>query len=113
MKNAQKTIHIITTEKGIISEYDNLCLTLNKAKERGIIIRILVPQTKKTTGLAKEITKFGQIKHTDKELGRLFIVDGKILNIFVEENSESCIWMNSSFVANSFENIFMKLWSSH
>lgn len=110
-KNAQKSICIITTEQGMISEYENLCLILHKAKERKVSIKFLVPQSKKTIILAKEIEKFGTVKFIENSLGRFCIVDGKTLHFFVEDEAgESCVWVNTSFVAGAFENIFNKLW---
>ncbi len=113
-RNAQKTIHLITTEQSLMNEYDSLYNSLQKARQKGVNIQLIVSQTKKADELVKQFESIASMRFNDNSVGRFCVVDGKTLSFFVDENnlSEFCVWVNAPFVAKSFENIFLKLWSA-
>jgi len=118
MKNAEKTIHIMTTEDGLIRKADALKLAFQKAKSKGVKIKIAAPLTKKSLSTVKKISQFAQVKHIDNVLARFCVVDGKEITFMLLDDREIHpsydvgIWVNTKFFAKSLESTFEALWPS-
>jgi sugar-specific transcriptional regulator TrmB len=114
IKNAEKSINILTTEQGLIRKADSLKNALNKAKDRGVKVKILAQKSKKqgTTVLSK----VAQIRYVDDIPARFCVIDGKRVTFMVLDdvsthpNYDFGVWVNAGGFAKSFENIFNMLW---
>ena len=62
IKNAKKTITIVTSAEGIKRKNDTLSIYLAKAKQKGVKIRIAAPIESKTE--LKQLAKVAEIKNT-------------------------------------------------
>lgn len=109
IKNAKKTITIVTTSEGIIRKKDILLRYLIKAKQRGIKIRIAAPIENK--GELKQLAKIAEIKNLDLK-ARFCIIDRReILFMLIHDEDvhpsyDLAIWANTEFFANFLENSF-------
>ena len=116
IKNAEKSISIMTTEQGVIRKLESLKGVLAKAKERGVRIRIAAPVTKNSQAAAKALSGLAQIRHVDDAKARFCVVDGKSATFMVMDdasihpNYDFGIWVNTEFFAKAFENVFNTLW---
>lgn len=115
LRNAEKTITIMTTSQGLMRKIEGLKPVLEKAKKRGVIIHIAAPLTKETWGAVKDMKDIVEIKHTDKE-ARFIVVDGEEL-LFMVMHDEGVhptydigIWVNTPFFASALENLFEIAW---
>ena len=83
MKNAKKTIKLMTTENGLTELAENHSNVLKKASESGVKIQIAAPVTKNTAEHAKALGKYAQVRNLEgaeniqKFLGRMCVVDGE------------------------------------
>jgi len=113
-RNAQKSIHMITTEPSISFDVEQFSSALAKARQRGITVQMIIPETKHTNTIAKNIQHAAEIKSFKDSLGRFCIIDEKSMNFYVDETeqAEFCVWINTPFVARSFATIFNKLWNT-
>jgi len=115
IKNAEKSVLLITTEQGLIRKSQQLKNSLAKAKDKGIKIRILAPVTKQSQQAVNLLSKYAQIKNSDFS-ARFCIIDGKQVSIMALDDSQLHptndfgIWVNTDFFTKSFENIFEHLW---
>jgi len=110
IKNAKKTITIVTSPEGIIRKRDILSTYLAKAKQRGVKIRIAAPLQYKNKEL-KQLSKIAEIKNTNLKT-RFCVVDKKeILFMLMDDEAvhpsyDLAIWANTEFFANFLENSF-------
>jgi sugar-specific transcriptional regulator TrmB len=125
MKNAKKTIKLMTTENGLAELAENYANVFKKAAESGVKIQIAAPVTKNTTEHAKMLSKYGQVRNIEgaesiqKFLGRMCVVDGEafVLGLTDDEKvhptQDVALWTQSSHVtANIFEPMFEHVWSN-
>ena len=116
IKNANKSITLVTTTKGLMRKMEVLRPELEKLKKKGVKIRIAAPLTKESGGLVKDLSKLGEVKHLDKIGARFVIVDGKELMFMVKDDNDVHpsydigIWVNTPFFASALDNMFNIAW---
>ena len=110
IKNAKKTITIVTSSNGIIRKKDILSMYLTKAKQRGVKIRMAAPIENQIKEL-KELSKVAEIKNINIK-ARFCVVDKKeILFMLIDDEKvhpsyDLAIWANTEFFANVLERSF-------
>lgn len=113
LKRAKKSIKLITTESGMLELLENHSHLLKKAAESGVKIQLAVPINEKTSGHAKELAKYAQVRdvedveHVEKVLGRLCLVDGNEFVLGLTDDSKThptqdvALWTQSEHAASS------------
>jgi HTH-type transcriptional regulator, sugar sensing transcriptional regulator len=115
IKNAQKSVTLMTTSQGLIRKIEGLKPTLEKVRKRGVKIRIAAPITKETKDALKELGDVAEVRHTDSK-ARFLIVDGKDLTFMVLDDKEVHptydvgVWVTTPFFASALENLFDQTW---
>ncbi|MBI3034505.1 TrmB family transcriptional regulator [Candidatus Woesearchaeota archaeon] len=115
IKNAEKSVTIMTTSQGLMRKIEGLKPTLEKVKKRGVKIRIAAPITKDTKSVINDIADVAEIRHTDGK-ARFCIIDGKELMFMVMDDNDVHptydvgIWVNTPFFASALENLFNQNW---
>jgi sugar-specific transcriptional regulator TrmB len=61
IRGANKTVTIATTADGLNRKFESLKATLEKAKKRGVSVRIAAPISAKNIKVAKELAKFADL----------------------------------------------------
>lgn len=118
VKNAQKSVTLVTTSKGILRKVEALKPELEKLAKKNIKIRIAAPVNKESLNAIKDISKVAEVKHVGKLDARFCIVDGKEL-LFMVLNDEDVhptydvgVWVNTPYFATALENMFNLSWKS-
>ncbi|HLD19102.1 MAG TPA: helix-turn-helix domain-containing protein [Candidatus Nanoarchaeia archaeon] len=115
IKNAEKTVTIMTTTQGLMRKIEGLKPTFDKIKKRGVKIRIAAPITKEAKDAVKEMEDVAEIRHTDQK-ARFCIIDGKELIFMIIDDKDVHptydvgIWVNTPFFASALENLFNQAW---
>ena len=115
IRNAEKSVTIMTTGQGLIRKVEGLKSVFEKLKKQGVSIRIAAPLTKETKDAFKDISKVAEIRSTDAK-ARFCIVDGKELVFMILDDQEVHptydvgIWVNTPFFAGALENFFDGVW---
>jgi len=110
IKNAKKTITIVTSYEGIIRKKDVLLRYLTKAEQMGVKIRIAAPIENQSKEL-KELAKVAEIKNIHIK-ARFCIVDKKeILFMLIDDEKvhpsyDIAIWANTELFADVLEKSF-------
>ena len=116
VREAQSTITLVTTADGLTRKLEVLLPSLEKAKKRGVKIRIAVPITKECASIVKEASKFAEIKNLNKFNARFCVVDNKELLMMVMHDEETHptydvgIWVNTPYFASALNNMFSLIW---
>lgn len=115
IKSAEKNVTLMTTSQGLVRKADVLKGVLEKAKKKGVKIRIAAPITKESAKAAKELSKYAEIRATD-ERARFCIVDGKEVAFMllndekVHPSYDAGVWVNTKLFASTLENFFNSMW---
>ena len=115
IKNAKKSITIMTSKGGLDQKQEVLGGHLRRAAKSGVDVRISVP-----TGASKEtideVSKFAKIKQHKTGSARFCIVDGKEMLLFltddqkVHPNYDCAVWVEAPHFVDYFAGLFDKEW---
>ncbi len=118
IREAQKTITIVTTSDGLNRKLESLMPSLEKAKKRGIKVKIAAPLTPENSKVAKDFSRVAEVRSSeDKMRARFMIVDGQQLLFMlmddqkVHPNYDLGVWLNTDFFAPALEQLFELAWS--
>jgi DNA-binding Lrp family transcriptional regulator len=118
IREAEKTITIVTTAPGLNRKLEALLPTLEKAKKRGVIIRIASQVTEENKKVAKDLAKVAEVRSMPKMRARFAIVDSEQLLFMVLDddkvhpNYDVAIWLSTDFFASAMEQLFEAAWKN-
>lgn len=119
IKDAKKSINIMTSEKGFLRKMEGLRASLEKAKKRGVKIRIAVPLTKDNRRIADSLKGVADIKHNDKVSSRFVTVDSKDLVFMtmddkdVHPSYDIGVWVKTPYFATAIDTMFNQTWGQN
>jgi len=110
IRNAQKSVTLVTTAAGLNRKIEHLLPSFEKAKKRGVKIRIVAPITKENAKIAADISKIAEVKNIDLK-ARFAVVDNKHLFFMllddekIHPNYDIGVWVNTDLFANALEQL--------
>jgi len=116
IRDAEKTITIITTAEGLNRKLEALMPSLEKCKKRGVKIRIAAPIDGNNLKVAKALKKVGEVRTLEKMKARFVIIDSNQLMFMLLDdekfhpNYDIGIWINTEFFAQALEQLFELAW---
>lgn len=117
IRGATKTLLVATTVDGLNRKFDTLKIAFEKAKRKGVNIRIAAPITSKNYKVAKDLSKVAEVR-SGKVAARFTLLDDKEA-LFMVLNDEEVhptydvgIWINSPFFTGALGQIFNATWKS-
>jgi len=117
IREAEKSVTIVTTAAGVNRKLEHLMPSLAKAKKRGVAVRIAAPINASNKAIAKEVSAVAEVRNTDKLRARFIIIDGTQLMFMVldddkvHSNYDIGIWLNAEFFAQALEQLFEVAWT--
>lgn len=118
IKEAKKSVNIMTTEKGFMRKAEGLRASLEKAKKKGVRIRIAAPITKDNRKFADSLKGLVEIKHNDKVNSRFVTVDGKDMVFMTLDDKEvhpsydMGVWVKTPYFTNAMDDMFDHVWDA-
>ena len=112
INNAEKSIIIMTSAKGMRRKSESLRRTLERANKRGIKITIAGPVTKESKEAAEYFGKIGTVKAIDSIRARFCIMDEKEVAFSLLDDDEAVpsydvgVWVKTPFFATAMMQIF-------
>lgn len=116
IRNAKKSIDILTSSEGLDELYSSHFKSLKKLKKKGITIRIAAPT--KNSNILKTMNEVGQIKNIENSVGRICTIDNESMLIGLTDDDEHetqhiAFWAHSPYaVRNSMSTFFESIWKS-
>lgn len=116
LKNAQKEAVIVTTAEGLNRKMEALLPAFEKAKKRGVNLKIAAPITADNYKVAKELSKYAEVKALRESQGRFALIDRKeLMFMLLDDKSihpsyDSAVWLSSDYLAKSMHQMFEKSW---
>ena len=116
VRDAEKTITIVTTGEGLSRKLEALMPSLEKCKKRGVKIRIAAPIDGNNIKVARELKKVAEVKNLEKMKARFIIIDSnQVMFMLLDDekfhpNYDIGIWVNTDFFAQALEQMFELAW---
>jgi sugar-specific transcriptional regulator TrmB len=116
IRDAEKTITFVTTAEGLNRKFEALMPVLEKAKKRGVKIRIASPINNNNIKIARELKKVADVKNMENIRARFIVVDSnQIMFMLLDDekfhpNYDLGIWINTEFFAQALEQMFELAW---
>ena len=119
IKNAEKSVTIMTTNKGIIRKIDSLRPVIEKLSKNKVKIKIAAPLTDpERLKAVKKVIKFADVRHNEDINARFCIVDGKEIMFMVADDEQVHpsydvgIWVNTPFFASALNSMVKSNWKN-
>lgn len=118
IREAEKSITIVTTAEGLNRKLEALMPSLEKAKKRKVRIRIAAPINEMNKKIAKELSKVAEVRDSQNLKSRFVIVDSEQIMFMllddekVHSSYDIGIWVNTEFLASSLEQLFDIAWKT-
>jgi len=115
IRNANKSVTIMTTSQGFLRKVEGMKPIFEKLKKKGVKIRIAAPLNKETKSALDEISSIADVRDTDSK-ARFCIVDGKDIIFMILDDKEVHptydvgIWVNTPFFAKAVDSLFDTAW---
>lgn len=118
IRSAESTVTIVTTAEGLNRKFEILLPVLEKAKKRGVVIKIAAPIFAENVKVAKELSKVAEVRDTSGLAlnGRFTIVDSaEIVFMLLDDktvhpNYDIAVWLSTEFFARAMEQMFEIAW---
>ncbi len=118
IRAAEKTVTIVTTAEGLNRKLEALVPSLEKARKRGVVVRIAAPITQENVKIAKDIARFAEVRDLSSVglNARFAIIDSEDLMFMllddktVHPNYDIAVWLSSDFFARALEQMFEVAW---
>ncbi|MBI4448872.1 TrmB family transcriptional regulator [Candidatus Woesearchaeota archaeon] len=115
LKNAEKSVTLMTTADGLKRKADSLRSVFEKLRKKGVKIRVASQLTKENKQAVAEIAPFAEVRDTDSR-ARFAIIDGKEMVFMVLDDKDVHpmydigIWVNTPFFASAVQELFDSAW---
>ena len=115
-RNAEKTVTIVTTKEGLNRKMEALAMSFEKARKRGVKIRIAAPIDSNNIKVAKDLKKYADVKNAEKIKARFVVIDSnQVMFMLLDDekfhpNYDTGVWINSEFFASALEQLFELAW---
>jgi sugar-specific transcriptional regulator TrmB len=118
VRAAEKEITLVTTADGLNRKMEALYPSLEKAKKRGVNIKVAAPITPENVKVAKHLSKIADVRDTSsKNLGgRFAIVDaGQLMFMLTDDESvhpnyDVAVWLSTDYFAKAMNQMFELTW---
>ncbi|MCK5601361.1 TrmB family transcriptional regulator [Candidatus Pacearchaeota archaeon] len=117
IRDAEKTITIVTTAEGLNRKLEALLPSLEQCKKRGVTIRIAAPIDSHNIKIAKDFSKVAEVRNLQQMKARFTIIDSTELMFMLLDdekfhpNYDIGIWINTDFFAQALEQMFELAWN--
>ncbi len=118
VRSAEKGVTIVTTAEGLNRKFEALLPAFEKAKKRGVNIKIAAPIVSENYKVAKDLSKVADVRDSSQAglKGRFTIVDsGQLLFMLLDDkkvhpNYDVGVWLSSEFFSQVIEQMFSQSW---
>jgi len=116
VRDAEKTITLVTTAEGINRKLEVLMPSFEQCKKRGVKVRIAAPIDNNNIKIARELKKVADVRNLQGIKARFTIIDSNQLMFMLLDdekfhpNYDIGVWINTEFFATALEQMFELAW---
>lgn len=118
VREAQSSITLVTTADGLTRKLEILLPSLEKAKKRGVTIKIAAPINSENKQVAKDFAKVAEVRDIVGLKARFMLIDKEQVMFMLLNDDEVHpaydvgIWLNTEFFAQALESLFEIAWKN-
>ena len=120
IRSAEKNVTLLTTDEGLNRKFEALLPAFEKARRRGVSIKIGAPINAANVKVAKDMAKVAEVRDTSGKAlnGRFAVIDSAQLMLMllddktVHPNYDVAVWLSTPYLAQSMEQMFNSAWDS-
>ena len=118
IKEAEKSVNIMTTADGFVRKIRSLKTVLERANARGVAIKIATPVDESTKAFAEQIGSLAEIRSIKEVTARFCVVDKKQLIFMLLDDKEThptydlAMWVNTPYFASALSGMFDRMWTT-
>jgi len=118
VREAQSSITLVTTADGLSRKLEILLPSLEKAKKRGVTIRIAAPINSENKQVAKDFTKVAEVRNMEGLKARFMLIDKEQVMFMLLNDDEVHpaydvgVWLNTEFFTQALESLFEIAWKN-
>lgn len=112
IKEAKSSVNIVTTDKGFARKVEALKSAFEKAKKKGVKIRITAPINGENKKILESLKGIAEVRHNDKINARFVTVDGKdtvfmtLSDKDVHPSYDMGIWVKTPYFTSAMDTMF-------
>jgi sugar-specific transcriptional regulator TrmB len=116
IKNAEKTVCIMTSTDGLSRKAQQLKKTFKKLSDKGVTVKILVPQHKDVEKYSQELKDIAEIKTIQGMNARFVIVDDQHILFMITDDKkihpsyDVGVWVKTPYFAAALKEMFEQTW---
>jgi sugar-specific transcriptional regulator TrmB len=116
VRDAEKSITIVTTKEGLNRKLEALMPSLEKCKKRGVRIKIAAPIDDSNIKIAREFKAVAEVRKLEKMKARFVIIDGnQVMFMLLDDekfhpNYDIGIWVNTEYFSQALDALFDLAW---
>ena len=119
--DASKSINYCTSATGLVRAYKAHCDILEKANDRGVVVRVVSPVNSENAVVVREIAEVLDFKPLDKPFLQNFVtVDSRELIVLetqpedlrTDQGADKGIWTTNRLVVELHSELFERLWNA-
>jgi len=117
IRDAEKSVTIVTTAEGLNRKLEALMPSLEKARKRRVTIKIAAPVNASNIKVARGLSKAGEVRNLEGMKARFIIIDSnQVMFMLLDDetihpNYDIGIWINTEFFAKTLEQLFDMAWT--
>ncbi len=118
IKDAKKSVNIMTSDKGFMRKVEGLRPTLERAKKKGVRVRIAAPLTKENKKVADSLKGVAEVRHNEAVNSRFVTVDSHHMVFMLMSDKEVHpsydlgVWVKTPYFTSAMDNMFEGVWQS-
>lgn len=118
--DTKRSICYATSAAGLIRLYKVQADILDRAKERGVRVRILAPMSPENMVVAEQLAEIVELRKIDRPFGtsfvsvdseQLIVVDSRPDDMRVDVGSDAAIWTINKLLVDLYEQLFERVWN--
>ncbi|HIJ01093.1 TrmB family transcriptional regulator [Candidatus Woesearchaeota archaeon] len=116
IKNADKTVYIMTSHDGLTRKSQYMRKTLKKLADKGISIKVLVPFTKDLNKYSEELKGVAEVRTVQNMTSRFVIVDDAHILFMITDDKhvhpsyDVGVWIKTPYFAAALKEMFEQMW---
>ena len=117
IKNAEKSVILVTTGKGLVRKIEALKPEFERLKKRGVDIKIAASKDKESVEAAKEVAKLADVRCLNDINARFAIIDGNDIMFMVMDDDkvhpsyDVGVWVKTPYFGQALQQMFDVVWS--
>lgn len=117
IRAAEKSVTIVTTAEGLNRKMEMLMPALERAKRRGVAVKIAAPVNNDNMKVAKELAKVAEVRNVAQGMNARFAVvdSNQVMFMLLDDktvhpNYDTAVWLSTEYFGKALEQMFNLAW---